>query len=279
LSSNSAARGEIVIEPGRAIRHYWQDLWRYRELFYFMAWRDVLLRYKQTSIGFAWAVLRPFLTMLVFTLIFSKLARLPSGGVPYPLLVYAGMLPWQFFATAFADAGNSLVNKETIISKVYFPRLIIPAAAVMVSFADFLAAGSVLVGLMAWFGSVPDWRLCFLPAFIVVLFFVALGAGLWISALSAKYKDFRYVIPFVVQMGLYLSPVGFHSSLIPEDWRTVYSLNPMVGIIEGFRWAILGVEAAGLERDMALSGAGALLLLGSGLLYFRRMERSLAEVL
>jgi lipopolysaccharide transport system permease protein len=269
----------IVIEPGRSVRHYWRDLWRYRELFYFMAWRDLLLRYKRMTIGFAWAILRPLLTMLVFTLVFGKLAKLPSGGIPYAILVYAGLLPWQFFATAFADAGNSLTNKETIITKIYFPRLIIPASAVIVSFVDFLAASSILVGLMVWYGFLPDGRIFALPLFVFILFVLTLGAGLWISALSAKYKDFRYVIPFIVQIGLYLSPVGFKSTLVPEMWRMVYALNPMVGIIEGFRWSILGAESGGLETSVAISAALSLLLLLTGMAYFRRMESSLAELL
>ena len=244
-----------------------------------MAWRDVLLRYKRMSIGFAWALLRPFLTMLIFTLVFGKLAKLPSDGVPYPILVYAALMPWQFFATAFADAGGSLINKETIITKVYFPRLIIPASAVMVSFVDFLAGCTILAGLMVWYQYLPDWRILALPGFLLILFLVALGAGLWISALAARYKDFRYVIPFVVQIGLYLSPVGFNTSLVPEAWRTLYALNPMVGIIQGFRWSILGTETAGLATSVGLATAVGLFLLVSGMAYFRHMERSLAELL
>jgi lipopolysaccharide transport system permease protein len=270
---------ELVIEPGKAAKNYWLDIWRYRELFYFMAWRDVLLRYKRMTIGFAWAVLRPVLTMIVFTLIFSRIAKLPSGGVPYPILVYAGMLPWQFFATAFADAGNSLANKESIIAKVYFPRLIVPASAVIVSLADFLVASCIMAALMMWYGFVPDWRICALPGFVVMVMLFSLGAGLWISALSVKYKDFRYIIPFAVQMGLYLSPVGFSSALVPEPWRLVFALNPMVGVIEGFRWSILGMESVGLEYSIAVSVGVSLLLLVTGFAYFRRLERAIAELL
>lgn len=270
---------ELVIEPGKTVRNYWRDLWRYRELFYFMAWRDVLLRYKQMTIGFAWAILRPVLTMLVFTLIFGRLAKLPSGGVPYPLMIYAAMLPWQFFATSFADAGNSLANKETIITKVYFPRLIVPASAVIVSFVDLLVAGSMLIPLFAWYRIVPGWELCALPGFVVIVLLVSLGAGLWISALSVQYKDFRYVVPFVVQLGLFLSPVGFHTSVVPEQWRLVYALNPMVGVIQGFRWSILGVWSDGLQSSIALSASVGVILLLSGIVYFRRVERSLAELL
>jgi lipopolysaccharide transport system permease protein len=270
---------EIVIEPRRPVGDYWRELWRYRELFYYLAWRDILLRYKETAIGFAWAVLRPLLTMLVFTLIFGRLAKLPSDGVPYPLLVYAGMLPWQFFATAFADAAASIVSKETIIAKVYFPKLIIPASAVVVSFIDFLAAATVLVGLMAWYQVMPHWRLLALPLLTAVLFILALGAGFWISVLNARYRDFRYVVPFIVQFGLYLSPVAFSSSLLPADWRAAYDLNPMVGIIDGFRWAILGIARDGLELSVATAGAVSLLLLMSGIVYFRRMERAMVEFL
>ncbi len=269
----------ITIEAGSGFHHYWRDLWQYRELFYFMAWRDVLLRYKQMTIGFAWAILRPFLTMLVFTFVFGKLAKLPSGGVPYAVMVYAGLLPWQFFATAFADSGNSLANKESIITKIYFPRLIIPTSAVMVSFVDFMAASLVLVGLMLWYELIPDIRVLMLPAFMLMLFIIGVGAGLWISALSAKYKDFRFVIPFVVQIGLYLSPVGFRSALIPDNWQWAYSLNPMVGVINGFRWSILGIQNPGFEQSVAIATGMAFLLLLTGAWYFRSMERSLAEIL
>lgn len=272
-------REECIIESGKAIGHYWRDLWRYRELFYFMAWRDVLLRYKRMSIGIAWAVVRPLLTMLVFTLIFSRMAKLPSAGVPYPLLVYTAMLPWQFFASAFADAGNSLSNKETIITKVYFPRLIVPISAVLANFVDFLVAGAVLALLLAWFGVWPDWRVLALPLFVVLVFLVALGAGLWISALSVKYKDFRYIVPFVVQLGLYLSPVGFAATLVPERWQLLYALNPMVGIIQGFRWSLLGAEAQGLRLSVTLAAVVASFLILTGFFYFRRVERQLAELI
>lgn len=229
----------LVIEAGRSDRQYWKDLWRYRELFYFLAWRDILVRYKQTTIGFAWALIRPLLTMIVFTLVFSKLAKLPSD-VPYPILVFAALLPWQFFANAFTEAGNSLISNANMISKVYFPRLVVPISAVIVSFVDFLISGVILVGLMAWYGFSPDWRILTLPLFILVAIAAAVGAGLWIAALNVKYRDFRYIVPFVVQLGLYVSPVGFSSAIVPEQWRLLYSLNPMVGVIDGFRWAILG---------------------------------------
>ncbi|GAB6047262.1 ABC transporter permease [Methyloparacoccus murrellii] len=274
-----SAHQEILITPNRIVGNYWRDIWRYRELFWFMAWRDILLRYKRMSIGVAWAVLRPLLTMLVFTLVFSRVARLPSDGVPYPLLVFAAMLPWQFFASAFADAGNSLSNKETIITKVYFPRLIVPASAIMVSLADLICALVVLVALFAWYQRLPDWRLLALPGCMALVFLVALGAGLWICALTAQYKDFRYLTPFMVQLGLYLSPVGFSSSVVPDAWRDLFALNPMVGVIEGFRWSLLGLAPDGLTRHVGMALVMGLLLLSTGLLYFRRVERNLAELL
>ena len=269
----------LVIEAGRMERHYWRDLWRYRELFLFMAWRDILVRYKQTTIGFLWAVLRPFLTMLVFTLVFGKLANLPSGGVPYPILVFAALLPWQFFSNAFTEAGNSLVSNANMISKVYFPRLVIPTSAVIVSFVDFLISGVILVGLMFWYGFMPDWRMLTLPLFILVAFAAAMGAGLWIASLNVKYRDFRYIIPFVVQFGLYVSPVGFSSSIVPEKWRLLYSLNPMVGVIDGFRWAILGGDTTLYWPGFLLSLVLVLVIFVSGIFYFRKTERGFADLI
>lgn len=268
----------LVIEAGRSDRHYWKDLWRYRELFYFLAWRDILVRYKQTTIGFAWALIRPLLTMIVFTLVFSKLAKLPSD-VPYPILVFAALLPWQFFANAFTDAGASLISNASMISKVYFPRLVVPTSAVIVSFVDFLISGVILVGLMIWYGFAPDWRILTLPLFILVAFAAAMGAGLWIAALNVKYRDFRYIIPFVVQFGLYVSPVGFSSNIVPEQWRLLYSLNPMVGVIDGFRWAILGGNTQIYWPGFLLSLGLVSLLLITGIIYFRKTEKSFADVI
>ncbi|MES2025559.1 MAG: ABC transporter permease [Pseudomonadota bacterium] len=269
----------LVIEAGRSERHYWRDLWRYRELFFFLAWRDILVRYKQTVIGFAWALLRPFLTMLVFTLVFSKLAKLPSEGVPYPILVFAALLPWQFFSNAFTEAGNSLISNANMISKVYFPRLVIPASAVIVSFVDFLISGVILAGLMLWYGFMPEWRMLTLPLFIFVAFAAAMGAGLWMAALNVKYRDFRYIIPFVVQFGLYVSPVGFSSTIVPEKWRLLYSLNPMVGVIDGFRWAILGGNTQLYLPGFLLSMALVVVLLITGIVYFRKTERGFADLI
>lgn len=270
---------ELVIEAGRTERHYWRDLWRYRELFMFLAWRDILVRYKQTVIGLAWALLRPLLTMLVFTLVFGKLAKLPSGGVPYPILVFAALLPWQFFSSAFSEAGNSLIGNANMISKIYFPRLVVPTSAVIVSFVDFLISGLILVGLMIWYGFMPDLSILTLPLFICVAFAAAMGAGLWIAALNVKYRDFRYIIPFVVQLGLYISPVGFSSAVVPDKWRLIYSLNPMVGVIDGFRWAILGGKAQLYWPGFLLSLFLVLVVLVTGIVYFRKTEKFFADVI
>lgn len=269
----------LVIEAGRAERHYWHDLWRYRELCFFLAWRDLLVRYKQTAIGLVWALLRPLLTMLVFTFVFSKLAKLPSDGVPYPILVFAALLPWQFFSNAFSEAGNSLISNSSMISKVYFPRLIIPVSTVMVSFVDFLISGLILVGVMIWYGFVPNWRILTLPIFIFIAIAAAMGAGLWIAALNVKYRDFRYIIPFVLQFGLYISPVGFSSNIVPEQWRMLYSLNPMVGVIDGFRWAILGGDAPLYMPSVLLSLLLVLVMLVTGIIYFRKTEKTFADVI
>lgn len=275
----SATQSVLIIEAGRAERHYWRDLWRYRELFFFLAWRDILVRYKQTAIGLAWALLRPFLTMLVFTLVFSKLAKLPSEGVPYPILVFAALLPWQFFSNAFTEAGNSLITNANMLSKVYFPRLVVPASAVIVSFVDFLISGIILVALMLWYGFMPEWRMMTLPLFILIAFAAAMGAGLWIAALNVKYRDFRYIIPFVVQFGLYVSPVGFSSTIVPEKWRLLYSLNPMVGVIDGFRWAILGGNRPLYWPGFALSLGLVTVILITGIFYFRKTERRFADLI
>jgi len=269
----------LVIEAGRAERHYWRDLWRFRELFYFLAWRDILVRYKQTVVGVLWALIRPLLTMAAFTVVFGKLAHLPSDGVPYPILVAAGMLPWQFFASALAEASNSVVDNANMVSKIYFPRMIVPTSAVIVSFVDFLISGVILLGLMIWYGFAPDWRVLTLPLFIVVAFAAVIGPGLWLAALNVKYRDFRYVIPFIVQLGLYISPVGFSSSIVPEGWRLVYSLNPMVGVIDGFRWAILGGNAHIYWPGFLASLALVAVLAAYGVAYFRRTERTFADVI
>jgi len=270
----------IVIEPGRHERNYWADLWRYRELFRVLAWRDLAVRYKQTAIGAAWAVIRPVITMLVFTVIFGRIAKLPSDGTaPYPLMVFAGMLPWTFFSTGLSEASNSLVSNANLISKVYFPRLIVPTATVVVAFVDFLITFSILILLMAWYQYLPSWRILVLPAFTLLAFLASMGPALWITALNVKYRDFRYVIPFIVQFGLYVSPVGFSSSVVPEEWRLLYSLNPMVGVIDGFRWCILGGQSALHLSDLAVSVAVAGFFLWFGIHRFRKTERSFADLI
>jgi len=275
-----AMQQTLVIEAGRAERQYWKDLWKYRELFYFLAWRDILVRYKQTVIGLAWALIRPFLTMVVFTVVFGNLAKLPApAGIPYPILVFAGMLPWQFFSGAMAECSNSLIANSNLISKVYFPRLIVPTSAVIVSFVDFMISGMILLGLMAWYNFVPDWRILTLPLFILIAFAAAIGVGLWLAALNVEYRDFRYIVPFIVQFGLYISPVGFSSNVVPEQWRLLYSLNPMVSVIDGFRWAILRGSATIYLPGFALSLGLVVLLFFSGIWYFRRMERTFADVI
>lgn len=271
---------ELIIEAGRSERQYWRDLWQYRELFYFLAWRDILVRYKQTFIGIAWALLRPFLTMLVFTFVFGKLARLPSdGAAPYPILVFAAVLPWQFFASSLAEASNSLIDNANLISKVYFPRLIVPTSAVIVSFVDFLLSGMILLGLMAWYNFLPSWRILTLPLFILMAFATSMGGGLWLSALNVQFRDFRYIVPFIIQFGLYISPVGFSSNIVPEKWRWLYSLNPMVGVIDGFRWAIIGGDTSIYWPGFLLSLALVVLLLVSGIWYFRRLEKNFADII
>jgi lipopolysaccharide transport system permease protein len=270
----------IVIERGRYERNYWLDLWRYRELFRVLAWRDLAVRYKQTVVGAAWAVIRPVITMIVFVIVFDRIAKLPSEGTaPYPLMVFAGMLPWAFFSTGLSEASNSLINNANLISKVYFPRLIVPTATVVVAFVDFLITFSILILMMAWYRYPPDWRISVLPGFVLLAFVASIGPALWITALNVKYRDFRYVIPFIVQFGLYVSPVGFTSSVIPEPWRLVYSLNPMVGVIDGFRWCLLSGQSTLFLPGLAASACVAVFFLWLGLRKFRNMEQSFADLI
>lgn len=270
---------ELIIEAGRPERRYWADLWSYRELLYFLAWRDILVRYKQTVIGITWALLRPFLTMVVFTVLFGRLANLPSGGAPYAILVFSALLPWQFFSTALSECSSSLISDAHLISKVYFPRLLVPLGAVVVSLIDLLISGLILVGLMVWYGTVPPIQILLLPAFVAMAFLAAIGGGLWFAALNVKYRDFRYIVPFVVQLGLYVSPVGFRSDVVPDQWRLVYYLNPMAGVIDGFRWAILGGSSEIYVPGFVLSIALVFVTLVGGIWYFRRTERSFADLI
>lgn len=274
------ADGIIVIEPGRLERNYWRDLWRYRELFYVLAWRDVAVRYKQTVIGIAWALVRPFLTMVVFSVIFGRIAKLPSdGNTPYPLLVFTGMLPWALFANGLTEGSTSLISNANLISKVYFPRLIVPTATIVVAIVDFLISLTLLIGMMAWYRFAPGWHIGFLPAFVLFGFVASIGPALWITALNVKYRDFRYVVPFIVQLGLYVSPVGFSSQIIPEEWRLLYSLNPMVGVIDGFRWCILGGQSELYIPGLVAGLAVAAFFLWFGVRRFRKTEKSFADLI
>lgn len=279
LSDNKKEQ-ELVIEPGRIEKNYWGDIWRYRELFLILAWRDVSVRYKQTVIGIAWAILRPFMTMVVFTVIFGRLAKLPSdGNAPYALMVFAAMLPWTLFSTSLGEASNSLIGNANLISKVYFPRLIVPTATLVTAFIDFLISFVLLLAMMVYYRFAPGWHMLFLPGFIILALLASLGPGLWITALNVKYRDFRYVIPFVVQFGLYVSPVGFSSNIIPDKWRLLYSLNPIVGVIDGFRWCILGGDSPIYVPGFTLSLAIIAFSLWLGISRFRKMEKTFADLI
>ncbi len=280
---------DLILEPGRSEKNYWRDLWRYRELFIILAWRDVTVRYKQTIIGVAWAVIRPLLTTIVFTVVFSKIAKLPApGSVPYALLVMAANLPWQFFATAMSEASGSLIGNANLISKIYFPRLIIPAGSVITSFMDFLITLGLMALMMVWYRFAPDLRLLALPLFMLLAFGAAFGIGLWLCALNVQYRDFRYIVPFVMQFGFFLSPVGYSTARVPEHWlwhgvdvpaRLLYSLNPMVGVIDGFRWSLLRGESPFQLSTLSISVFVSVILCLSGIWYFRKMERTFADVI
>jgi len=267
----------LVIEPGRASANYWRDLWRYRELMYFLAWRDIVIRYKQTVIGVAWALIRPLLTMVVFVL-FRRLMGNPASGVPEPVLVLAAVLPWQFFAAALQDSSGSMVGNANLIAKVYFPRMIVPIASVLTAFADFVVTLALLALLMLWYGVAPGWPLFAVPALVVLAAAMALGAGLFFAALTVQYRDFRYVVPFVLQIGLFVSPIAFTTDSVPQPWKSVYVLNPLVGLIDGFRWSILGAATPPAPEALAASVVITLVALILGVWYFRRMERTFADV-
>lgn len=270
---------EIIIEPNKTVKRFWQELWRYRELFYFLAWKDILVRYKQTVIGIAWSVLHPLLSMIILTIIFGGIAKLPSGNTPYPILVYAAMLPWQFFSNTLNLSANSLISNRNMITKVYFPRIIIPSTSMVVSLVDFLISFMILVCLMLWYGLWPNWKILVLPLLLVLAALTSLGAGYWTSALNVKYRDFRHIVPFIVRFGLYASPVGFSSNLVPEKWRLLYSLNPMVGIIDGFRWALLGKEVNLYLPGFLVSIGLAMMLFVTGALFFIKTERKFADII
>ena len=275
---------EVYIEPGRSERNYWKDLWRYRELFYILSWRDLKVRYKQTILGVMWSVIRPLLTMLIFTFIFGQVARLkPPDGIVYSVLVFAGLLPWQFFAAGLTEASNSLIGNERLISKVYFPRLIIPAASVITSLVDFMISLVLMFVLLAWYGITPSVNLVFLPFFIIFAFLASFGTGVWLTALNVKYRDFKYVVPFIVQLGLYISPVGFTSDvaskIIPEKLRFLYYVNPMAGVIDGFRWSFFGDKFPPDWNGMAVSLGVTIFFVFIGIRTFRKMEKSFADMI
>jgi lipopolysaccharide transport system permease protein len=270
---------ELVIESGRIERQYWRDLWRYRELFFFFTWRDLLVRYKQTVVGVSWSLIRPLLMMIVLTVVFGKLGKMPAAGVPYPLLVFCGMLPWQFFATAMTECGNSLVMNSNMISKVYFPRLVITVSSVMTTLVDFAVSAVFLAALMIYFHFPAHATLLVLPFYVLLMLGASLGVGLWIAALMVEYRDFRFIVPFVVQFGLYISPVGFQTAIIPERYRLLYALNPMVGIIDGFRWCILGAATPVYWPGVAISITEVVVFVASGIWYFRKTERTFADVI
>ena len=276
----TSAPRELILEPGRAEKHYWRDIWAYRELFAILAWRDVSVRYKQTALGVAWAVVQPLLTMIVFTIVFSRVAKLPTEGTaPYPIMVYAGMLPWFLFSSLLSGGSNSMVQNTNLIGKVYFPRIIVPVATGGVALVDFTINFVLLGVLMLWFRFLPSWHLIFLPFFIVLALLASLGPALLMTAMNVKYRDFRYIIPFVVQFGIYVSPVGFSSSVIPAKWRFWYSLNPVVGAIDGFRWCVLGGKSSLYMPGFLLSLGIVALFLWLGIAYFRRTERTFADLI
>lgn len=270
---------EFVITAGRGTLQYWREVWEYRDLFFYLSWRDILVRYKQTAVGVAWSVLRPLLTMVIFTFVFGVLARLPSEGTPYALFVLTALIPWQLFSTAIGECSNSLIANSNLLTKVYFPRVIIPASAMAGTMLDAAISFVLLLMLAVWYGVTPGWQILALPLFLGLVIALSFGLGIWFAALNARYRDFRYVVPFIIQVGLYASPVGFSSGVVPERWRTVYALNPMVGIIEGFRWALLGGRTAVDFVAVGFSAAIAIALLTAGTLYFRATERVLADVI
>lgn len=279
--SNQKNTYDLIIEPGRTEKNYWGDLYRYRELFYILSWRDLKVRYKQTVVGVLWAVLRPFLTMVVFTIVFGKLAKMqPEGDVPYAIMVFAAMLPWQFFSNALSEASNSLIGNANLLSKVYFPRLIVPASSVITSFVDFMISFALLIVMMAYYEYVPSWRIVFLPIYIFLSFLAAFGLGLYLTALNVKYRDFRYIIPFIVQFGLYISPVGFSSNVVPEQWKPLYYLNPMVTIIDGFRWCIIRDSTTDPLSIYAFFSIGmSILIMYLAIRKFRKMEKTFADLI
>lgn len=271
----------VIIEPGRTEKNYWKDLWRYRELFYILSWRDVKVKYKQTVLGVLWAILRPLLTMIVFTFVFGRVAKMDTNSsVPYAIIVFAGLLPWQFFSNALTESSNSLIGNTNLITKVYFPRLIIPASSVITSFIDFFISFAILLLLFLVYGYMPPAEIFMMPLFWILAFFATFGPGLYLTALNVKYRDFRYIIPFIVQFGLFISPVGYSSSQIPEKWQWAYSLNPMVGVIDGFRWCIVkDAPNPLLHYPFYISLAVIIVMVWLSIHQFRKMEKNFADLI
>jgi lipopolysaccharide transport system permease protein len=276
---SNSANFDIIIEPGRTIKNYWTDLWRYRELLGFLAWRDILVRYKQTVIGVVWSIINPLVTMVVFTIVFGKLAKLPSDGIPYPILVYSALLPWQFFANSLSRSSESTLGNANLISKIYFPRLILPMSSIVVSLIDFAISFGMFLVLMGYYQFVPSWKIVLFPSLMIIALFAGLGLGSWFAALNVKYRDFRYLVPFIVQFGLFISPVGFSSSIVPQKWRLLYSLNPMVGVIDCFRWAILGKAVNLYLPGFLISMFLTLLIFFLGVRFFVKAENDFADVI
>lgn len=268
----------LTIAAGQADRHYWADLWRFRELLGFLAWRDIKVRYKQAALGAAWALIQPIVTTVIFTVIFGRLAGMPDGGVPYPLLVLAGLLPWQFFAAALSGSSGSLVSNANLISKVYFPRLLVPLSALGVALVDFFIVLALFLSLSLWFGQIPTWHWLLLPAFLLLALALSLGAGLWLTALTVKYRDFRFIVPFLLQIGVFISPVGFRTDYYP-NWRTFMAANPLTGVIDGFRWCLLGGAQDLQPLSVVVSIVVAIVAVVSGLWFFRKTERSFADII
>jgi lipopolysaccharide transport system permease protein len=276
----SKEKQTVVLKQGASKKNYWSDLWKFRELFIILSWRDIKVRYKQTVIGLLWSIIRPLLTMFVFTVIFGNIAELPSeGAAPYAIMVYAAMLPWQFFANSLTESSNSLISNANLISKVYFPRLIIPVSTIVTGLVDFLISFFILCLLFVYFGFIPPLQIVLIPLFLLLALVCSLGIGFLMASLNVKYRDFRYIVPFVVQFGLYISPVGFSSSIVPEKYKLLYYLNPMVGVIDGFRWCVLGGETELNIISLSFSVGIAAIMLFLGVRQFRRMEKSFADLI
>lgn len=278
MSAHAHIPEELVISAGHSERHYWRDVWRYRDLMLFLAWRDIKVRYKQAVLGVAWAVIQPLMQTLLLTFVFSKLAKMPDGGVPYFLLVLCGNLPWMLFTNAFNGAGSSLVGNSHLVSKVYFPRLVIPLSSLAVALLDFAVVLAFALPVIAWFGLWPGWHLLLLPVFLLLALLIALGAGLWITALTVQFRDFRFITPFILQIGLFVTPVGYRTDVLP-NWRDLLALNPLTGVIDGVRWCLLGGQTPLHLASVGVSVAMAAALLVTGLWYFRRTERRFADII